>query len=357
MLVYEYFCAFAITIYNNCIISQSLFSGFEDLNLNEPMVSIVPPTSNPSAGGGGNPFTAQSQPFIPGPPTNQQSMQYGGMPVEPSITMDLMDAIKNPPAATTTYNYPMGMGGAGMGMGGAGMGMGGAGMGMGGVGMGMGGAGMGMGGAGMGMGGAGMGMGGVGMGMGGAGMGMGGAGMGMGGAGMGMGNFGGNAGFGMPVGQQNPQTDIFSMPADPLINSGFSEPLVPTNQNPQQSNTKKGQQQQYDAFSGLSDLVSIAKTQVKNSPAAPPRYSVLYSGKPEESTDFGGSSSPFSSTQAPFTETPPPPPPGIPPPLASMPPPVSGNNTAAGDFWGSDFGTTSSTPAPQEPAQSPWVSF
>ncbi len=317
-------------------------------------MSIVQPIPNTTASG--NPFTAQPQPFIPGPP-NQQSMQFGGMPVEPSITMDLVDAINNPSAGTMSYNYPMGMGGAGMGMGGAGMGMSGAGMGMGGVGMGMGGAGMGMGGAGMGMGGAGMGMGGAGMGM----------------SGMGMGNFGGNSGFGMPAGQPNPQTDIFSLPADPLINSGFSEPLLPTNQHPQnpQSNTGKGQQQQYDAFSGLSDLVSIAKTQVKSSPAAPPRYSVLYSGKPGESTDFGGSSS---TTMAPVTETPlpppasvPPPPASMPPPLASvppppasMPPPLSGNNAAGGgfdDFWGSDFGTTTSTPASQVPAQSPWESF
>ncbi|XP_019855781.1 PREDICTED: U1 small nuclear ribonucleoprotein C-like [Amphimedon queenslandica] len=98
-------------------------------------------------------------------------------------------------------------------------------------------------------------------------------------AGYGMGQFqfgGGMGGGGMggfPGGPQPPPSqDIFSLPADPLLDSNFSQPLLPTNtggagppgggQPPQRAGGK------VDAFS---DLVSIARDKTTSKPElAPP---------------------------------------------------------------------------------------
>lgn len=295
-----------------------------------------------------NPFgannTAPSQPQIPSNPYAYPQSNFGILPPsEPSITLDLVDAIKNPPPGTTSYMNPMGTGmGSNIGMG-PNMGMG------------------------------------LNMGMG-PNMGM----VGMTGAGsMGMGNPYGNP-YGNPSVpssdiQTNPfglsSNDILSMPADPLLETNFSQPLLPTSIVPT-GNVK----QKVDAFSDLVNMArDKAKLEEKNKPEVqtsiptplpPPRYSSLFDAQ-TESVDTNLRPGLFT-----LNENPPPSQQGMfessfNPQVSNQTPPntqtPSGGQVFDGfddDFWGNSFSSfTSTITSPQgstttsPPQQTNWISF
>ena len=240
-----------------------------------------------------NPFGMSGQP----PPPS-----YPPPPVqEPSITMDLMDAIRNPQSGPTTA-YPIGMG---MRIPGLGMGP-------------------------------------------------------PAGYGTGQFQFGGSMG-GFPSGPQPSQSqDIFSLPADPLLDSNFSQPLLPTNtggggppgggQPPQWAGGK------IDAFS---DLVSIArdKTTSKPEPAPPTIFQA-----PPTNTE-APPPVPYRPPDLDFTDAPPttsgPAPSGFDDSFGTFPPGGTGSGFGGVgmNMFGDSFTSGGGGAAPPPPGADSWMSF
>uniref|UniRef100_A0A1X7UXF7 Uncharacterized protein n=1 Tax=Amphimedon queenslandica TaxID=400682 RepID=A0A1X7UXF7_AMPQE len=273
-------------------------SGFDDLSDvfsgsgaltslygNQPQ---APPTFTPPPQP--NPFGMAGQP----PPPN-----YPPPPVqEPSITMDLMDAICNP-QQNTTIAYPIGMG---VRMPGLGMGPP---------------------------------------------------------AGYGTGQFqfgGGMGGFsGGP--QPPPFQDIFSLPADPLLDSNFSQPLLPTNtggagthgggQPPQGAGGK------IDAFS---DLVSIARDKTSKPEPTPP---TIFQAPPTNTET--PPPLPYRPPDLDFTDAPPttsgPAPSGFDDTFGALPPaPRTGGGFGGGmDMFGDSFTSRGGGAAPPPSGADSWI--
>ncbi|XP_041378871.1 formin-like protein 7 [Gigantopelta aegis] len=168
-----------------------------------------------------NPFGATQAPPPPTYPPSQPSYPLGPSmtPQEPSITMDLMDAVRNPPPGTTSYPQGMGMGPFGgpqyPGQQFPGTSFGG-------------------------------------------------------GPYVGTGPFATGSGgglYGNIPGVPAPN-DIFSMPADPLLDTTFSQPLLPTNT--QKTDTASGGPKGQGGSGGdaFSDLVSMARNKASATTAA-----------------------------------------------------------------------------------------
>ena len=202
-----------------------------------------------------NPFGATQKPPPPNyPPPPLASYPPGASmaPQEPSITMDLMDTIRNPPPGTTSYPQGMGIGSFG---------------------------------------------------------GPQYPGQQFPGTSFGGGPYGGTAPFGTgpgggPFGNipgVPAPNDIFSMPADPLLDTTFSQPLLPTNT--QKVDTAKGGPKGQGGSGGdaFSDLVSMARNKASATTAAstklaeflpirssPPPLPYRPPSLGQESTDRGG---------------------------------------------------------------------
>ena len=196
-----------------------------------------------------------------------------------------------------------------------------------------------------------------------------GLGMGPGGDGYGSGQFqfgGGQPGGGMGGFPQAPPPqshNIFSMPADPLLDSNFSQPLLPTNTVGRVGGVAGGTGGQPQAGGGgggkkvgaFSDLVSMARTKTtKPEPALPTSVEVPPPLPPR-------------SPELDFTDGP--------PPVSSLPstaktgagmfednfgmsaPPTAGSGFGSTDMFGDSFTSEPAAPQPPPPGDSSWISF
>ena len=172
--------------------------------------------------------------------------------------------------------------------------------------------------------------------------------------------FGGGMG-GFPGGPQPPQSqDIFSLPADPLLDSNFSQPLLPSNTGgagpPGGGQPPQGAGGKIDAFS---DLVSIArdKTTSKPEPAPPTIFQA-----PPTNTETPPPL-PYRPPDLDFTDAPPttsgPAPSGFDDTFGALPPaPGTGGGFGGGmDMFGDSFTSGGGGAAPPPSGADSWMSF
>ena len=203
----------------------------------------------------------------------------------------------------------------------------------------------------------------------GMGMRMPGLGMGPGGGGYGSGQFqfgGGQPGGGMggfPHAPPPQSHDIFSMPADPLLDSNFSQPLLPTNTVGGAGGVAGGAGGQPQAGGGgkkvdaFSDLVSMARTKTTKPEPAPPTSVEVPPPLPPRSPELDFTDAPplpVSSGLSSAAKTGP----GMFDDSFGMSAlPTAGSGFGSTDMFGDSFTSGQAAPQPPPPGDSSWISF